>query len=196
VSVLRLLAERRFLALVCAGTILGVATIGDGFVYLGLQQKLDFEPGMFPLLFVATALVYMVLAVPMGRLADRVGRAKVFLGGHALLLLLYASLLISDLGLAGVVACTSLLGAYYAATDGVLSAMASAMLAKEVRGTGLGALVTATATSRLVAAILFGALWTAFGYESAVVFFAALLVASLLGAAFVLVRFREQFAHA
>ena len=54
----------------------------DGFVYLGLQQKLDFEPAMFPLLFVGTASVFMVLAVPMGRLADRVGRTKVFLGGY------------------------------------------------------------------------------------------------------------------
>jgi MFS family permease len=193
---LSLLAERRFLALVLAGTILGVATMSDGFVYLGLQQELEFEPGMFPLLFVATAFVYMLLAVPMGRLADRVGRAKVFLGGNALLLLLYAALLTADLGLAGVVACTSLLGAYYAATDGVLTAMASAMLKKEVRGTGLAVLGTATTMSRLVSAVLFGALWTAFGYQSAVVFFAGFLVFSLLGAAVVLFRARAPLAHA
>ena len=40
---------------------------------------------VFPLLFVGTALVYMLLAVPAGRLADRVGRGRVFVGGYALL---------------------------------------------------------------------------------------------------------------
>ena len=43
-------------------------------------------PSFFPLLFVGTALVYMLLAVPAGRLADRIGRGKVFLGGYVLLL--------------------------------------------------------------------------------------------------------------
>ena len=76
VSRLRLLSERRFLYLGVAGSLLGVATISDGFVYLGLQRTLDFEPGVFPLLFVATAAMYMILAVPVGRLADRVGGAR------------------------------------------------------------------------------------------------------------------------
>ena len=74
--------------------------MSDGFVYLGLQQKLDFEPGMFPLLFVTIASVFMVLAVPMGQLADRVGRTKVFLGGYCLLLPVYGLLLATDVGLA------------------------------------------------------------------------------------------------
>lgn len=33
-----------------------------------------------------TALVYMVLAAPAGRLADRYGRPRVFLAGYGLLL--------------------------------------------------------------------------------------------------------------
>ena len=35
----------------------------------------------FPLLFVGTAAIFMLLAVPAGRLADRIGRGAVFLGG-------------------------------------------------------------------------------------------------------------------
>ena len=48
---------------------------------------------LFPLLFVGTALAFMLLAVPVGRLADRIGRGRVFLGGYVLLLPVYASLL-------------------------------------------------------------------------------------------------------
>jgi len=193
---LRLLAERRFLGLGLAGALLGVATMSDGFVYLGLQQKLDFEPGMFPLLFVATASVFMLLAVPMGQLADRVGRTKVFLGGYCLLLPVYGLLLATDVGLPAVVLATVLLGTFYAATDGVLAAMASALLPEEVRGTGLAALVTATSTGRMLASILFGALWTAFGYEAAVAAFVVVLLSALATATPVLVRMQRRASNA
>ncbi len=193
---MRRLLERRFVALAAAGTLLGVATMSDGFVYLGLQRKLDFEPGMFPLLFVASASVYMLLAVPIGRLADRVGRTKVFLAGYTLLLPVYGCLLLSDVGVPGVVACTILLGTFYAATDGVLAAMGSALLPPDVRGTGLAALITATSTGRLVASVLFGALWTAFGYETAVVFFAGALVLALAGAVPILTHMARRASYA
>ena len=71
----------------------GLATLSDGFLYLGLQDRIGFAPRYLPLLFVGTAIVFMVLAVPMGRLADRVGRGRVFVGGYVLLLCVYSSLL-------------------------------------------------------------------------------------------------------
>ena len=80
--------------LVIAGAGLSLATISDGFVYLTLQRRLDLNTGLFPLLYVATALVYLVLAVPVGRLADRVGRVPFFLGGYAVLLGVYPTLLL------------------------------------------------------------------------------------------------------
>ncbi len=193
---LRLLLDRRFLALSAAGGVLGLATISDAFIYLGLQHELDFQPGIFPLLFVATAAVYMLLAMPIGRLADRIGRSRVFLAGYALLVPVYGCLLLSDVGIPGVVACTVLLGTFYAATDGVLAAMASALLPEPIRGTGLAALVTATSTGRLFASVLFGALWTAFGYETAVLAFVAALVLALAAAVPVLAQRRSRPSHA
>jgi MFS family permease len=43
------------------------------------------DPQYFPLLFVGTAFVYLLLAVPAGRLADGTGRRTLFLAGHVLL---------------------------------------------------------------------------------------------------------------
>ena len=195
-SRLRLLSDRRFFCLGVAGSVLGLATMSDGFVFLGLQRKLDFEPGVFPLLFVATAAVYMLLAVPVGRLADRVGRSRVFIFGYVLLLPVYGCLLLSGIGLGGVVLCTVLLGAFYAATDGVLAAMASAILPPEVRATGLATLVTATSVGRLLASVLFGALWTAFGYGTAVAAFVVILTVAVATATPVLVYMHRQGRHA
>jgi MFS family permease len=168
----RLLRDARFRVLVLVGAALGLVTVSDGFLYLGLQRRLDFDPAFFPLLFVGSALAYMVLAVPAGALADRVGRARVFVGGYALLLVVYTSLLVPALGTPELIAYLVLLGAYYAATDGVLMAIASAMLPDDQQATGLALLVTAVTVAKLLAALLFGALWTAFGLETAAVVFA------------------------
>ena len=176
----RLLSGARFRALVLAGAVLGLVTISDGFVYLVLQRNADLDLGFFPLLYVGTALVYMLLAMPAGRLADRYGRVRVFVAGYAVLFALYASLLVPDTGVAGVALALVLLGTYYAATEGVLMALASATLPPELRASGLAVLVTGTSVARLLASVLFGAAWTLLGLQVAVAAFGAALVAAAL----------------
>lgn len=77
-----LLRERDFRSLTLAGVLLGFATISDAFLYLSIQQRLQLNVGLFPLLFVVTAAAYMVFAIPMGRLSDRFGRGRILLGGY------------------------------------------------------------------------------------------------------------------
>jgi hypothetical protein len=84
----------------------------------------------------------------------------VFLAGYALLLGVYAVLLRSGHGPVELIVCLLLLGAYYAATDGVIMAIASAALPPALITSGLALLTTATALSRLLASVLYGALWT------------------------------------
>jgi MFS family permease len=186
-----LLRERRFRVLMGVGAMLALTTMSDGFLYLGLQSRLDFDISLFPLLFVGTALAYMLLAVPVGLLADRVGRGRVFIGGYLLLLVVYTSLLLPSIEVPLLVVYLVLFGAYYAATDGVLMALASAVLPPELRASGLALIVTATSLARLVAAIAFGGLWTLFGVETAVLAFAGGLAVSAAVAALVLARTGE-----
>jgi len=183
-----LLSIRRFRVLVLLASALAVTTLSDGFLYVGLQQRIDFDPSLFPLLYTGTALSYMLLAVPLGRLADRVGRLRVFIAGYAILILAYTSLLLPSVHVALLVGYLVVLGAFYAATDGVLMALAASMLPERLRATGLGLLVTATSAGRLVASVAFGALWTWLGLTSAVIVVSAGLGLTTLGAAVVLAR--------
>lgn len=118
---------------------------------------------MFPLLAASTAMAYVALAVPAGRIADRVGRATIFIAGHVVLLGVYAMLWLSNGGIPFAFVCALLLGSYYAMTDGVLAAAASAIVPAEMRGTGLALLGTAVSLSRLVASFAFGWAWTQYG---------------------------------
>jgi MFS family permease len=173
---------------VVVAAVLGLMTVSDAFVYLTFQRRSGWAAGSFPLLFVGTALAYLALAVPVGRLADRRGRAPVFLAGYLLLAAAYVVLRGAGPGLPTLVLLLGLLGAYYAATDGVLMAMASAVVPDELRTSGLALLTTVTASARLVASLLFGLLWTWRGMDGALTFFLSGLLVAIPLAGALLVR--------
>ena len=178
-SALGLMKSKTFSTVVALGCVLGLATMSDGFVYVGLQHRIGFETRLLPLLYVGTSLVYMVLAVPVGKLADRYGRMLVFGVGYSLLLVLYATLLLPSVGPTMLVLCILLFGTYYAATDGVLMALASPLLPEETRGSGLALVTTGTTLARLFGSLAFGALWTLAGLNAAVIVFMIALAFAL-----------------
>jgi MFS family permease len=171
-----LLADKGFRRIALAGGLLSAVTVSDAFVYLVYQHRTHMSSTPFPLLFVGTALAYLLLAVPLGRLSDRIGRAPVFLGGHLLLIGCYAILRGSGPGFLTIALILGLLGTYYAATDGVLMAMGSAVIPDELRTSGLAWLTTVTVTAKLVASIGFGLLWKFHGPDGALSFFLVGLV--------------------
>jgi MFS family permease len=185
----------RFRALLIAAGALALATASDAFVFLVLQEKLDLSLGLFPLLFVGMTSVYMLLAVPVGRIADRIGRGRVLLAGYALLLAVYGALVAPIGGPLLVALALTLMGTYYAATDGVLAAFGSAIVPDAVRGSGLALLNTTTGVMKLLSSIAFGALWTLTSTNTAITVFGAALLLAMGLAALSFVRTREDAAH-
>jgi len=178
----------RFRAIVVAGFVLGLPTMSDGFIFLSLQNRLQMGVTAFPLFYVATSLFTAMFSVPSGRLADRIGRTKVLLLGYALLGAIYATLLSPAISPALALIPLAMLGAYYAATDGVLTAMAAAALPQSGTGTGLSVLATATNISRLAASILFGLIWSRASLAAATVVYLAALAIAIVAASVVLIR--------
>ena len=176
---LALLADRRFALLVVATTVLGILTVGDGFVYLALQKRDNLAINYFPLLYVGTNLAYFVMAVPFGQLADRLGRTRMFLAGHLALPLTY---LLAGGPLSGpvvVLGCLLLLGSYYAATDGVLAALAGRIVPAPARASGIATAQTVQAAARFVSSLAFGLSWTLYGPRTALYLVASVLVVAL-----------------
>jgi len=182
--------DSRFRLLLLAAGGLALASVSDVLIYLGLQRQGDFEPTVFPLLFVFTAVVFMALAIPVGRLADRTGRVPVLIAGYALLLPVYG-LLVAPVGPAGTALCVVALGAYFAATDGVATALAGAILPDRLQASGIGILITVTSIGKLGSSLAFGALWFALGLQGAVLVFAAALAAALAVATPLLMRMQR-----
>ncbi|WP_171171437.1 MFS transporter [Streptomyces sp. I05A-00742] len=171
---------------VCAA-LLGLTTVSDSFLYLTLQRRLDLSESWFPLLPLGTSAGFLLLAVPVGILADRFGRRLFFLCGHLALLGAYGVLVV-PLGGSPALACVvlALHGAFYAATDGVLAAATADAVPEAVRGSGLAVVQTGQAAARFVCSIAFGAAWTAWGDRTALAVAAAGLAVSALVSAVLL----------
>lgn len=183
-----LLRDRKFVLLLLAALILSLTSVSDALIYVGLQRKIDFDPAVFPLLYVITAVAFMALAIPIGRLADRVGRVPVLIGGFAMLFFDYAALISDHLGYVELVLCLLALGAFFACSEGVLTAVAGAALPDDLQASGIGILITVVSIGNLVSSIAFGALWVTLGLQQAVIVFAAGLALALMIAAPLLVR--------
>ncbi|NQX10549.1 MFS transporter [Microbacteriaceae bacterium VKM Ac-2855] len=179
-------APRRMLL---AAGLLGLLTVGDGFVYLVLQSRDAFATQWFPLLYVGTNAAYLALAIPFGRLADRWGRVRMFVAGHGVLLAVYLLAATPASGAPVTLLCLLLLGIFYASTDGVLAAIAGGSVRPELRASGIAAAQTVVAVARLIASVGFGVLWFALGRDGAMLAIAGGLVLGLIGA-FLLLRER------
>ena len=151
--------------LLLVASLLGVLTIGDGFIYLVLQDRSSFAAQFFPLLYVGTNVAFLALAVPVGRLADRFGRARTLVLGHGLLLAAYVSATLPMTGPVITIVCLVLLGGYYAATDGILAVLATQFTTSDTRATAIAAAQTVVAIARFISAAGFGILWFAIGRE-------------------------------
>src|SRR5919197_695569 len=108
-----LLREPAFRRLTLAAGGLALATLSDGFLYLGLQDRMGFAPRYLPLLCV------------------------------------YSSLLVSSISPFALVLYLAAFGTFYAATDGVVMALAGALLPEEMRASGMGLLTAVVASARL-----------------------------------------------
>ncbi|MBT2481702.1 MFS transporter [Streptomyces sp. ISL-94] len=158
--------------------LLGLCTVSDGFVFLLLQRATGIADRWFALLPLGTAAAFFLLALPLGRLADRIGRSRVFLGGHLALLAGYGLLLVGGHHPALPYAVLLLHGGFYAATDGVLMAAAAGAVPEEHRGGGLALVQTGQALARFAASLGFGAAWTVWGARPALAVAAVLLAAA------------------
>ena len=176
-------ADRRLRPIVTLATIFSIVTIGDVFLYVLLVQRSQVSSYWIPLFYTGTAASFLVLAFPMGYIADRIGRRRTFIAAHGPLLLAYGVALGFRAWPWNALMCVALLGAYYAASEGVLAGLAASRLPSGTRAIGLASVATAVSVGRMGSSMAFGFLWTRSGDLVAVLIFTSALILTLCVAA-------------
>jgi hypothetical protein len=176
-----LISNARLRRLLIVAFLFGIVTVSDAFLYLMMARRSEAATPWLPLLYTGTSLAFVVLAVPLGRVADRVGARTIFVMSHVPLLFAYAVAAQRSVPWPwNAILCVCLLGTYYAGTDGVLAAVTSLVLPPEVRSTGLALVATATSGARLVSSVVFGLLWTQWNAQAGIAVFGGALAALVL----------------
>lgn len=172
-----------FPILLVLAAVVGASEISPGLLFVVVRARTGIELAGVPLLQVGCALACVALVVPLGRLADRVGALWVFLLGQLALVIAYGWMLAGLAGWGGAVVAALLVGAHYAATEGVLVAIASATLRRERLATGLSVLAAVGLLARVGSAVAFGAIWERAGTTAAIGASAGVAGASVLAVA-------------
>ncbi len=137
----------------------------DAFLLLRAEQA-GIKPAVLPLLWMALHFSKVISSLIFGDLSDKVGRKTLIFVGWILYALVYAGFAFVS---ADWQAWTLFLvyGLYFGLTEGAEKALVADLVPKEKRGTAYGFYNLAFSVTVFPASLIFGAIWTNFGAETA-----------------------------
>jgi MFS family permease len=150
-----------FWAVVSVAGVLTLARFSEAFLVLR-AQNVGLPIALVPIVMVVMNVVYAIAAYPAGALSDAVGR-------NTMLALGIVFLIIADLVLAFGTTITLMMlgtafwGLHMGFTQGLLAALVADTAPLELRGTAFGLFNFACGIALLVASVIAGALWDAYG---------------------------------
>lgn len=151
----------RFWLIVAFGAILTLARFSEAFLLLR-AESVGLAVGYIPLVLIVMNLFYAASAYPFGQLSDRGSRSSLLAVGIGFLIA--ADLVLAVAGETWLVLVGSMLwGLHMGATQGLLNAVVAAAVPADLRGTAFGVFNLVTGGALLLASVLAGFLWTAYG---------------------------------
>jgi MFS family permease len=168
-----------FWIVVLLGTQLSLARFSEAFLVLR-AQNVGLAIGYVPLIMIVMNVAYAGFAYPAGAAADRLPRRALLLAGLALLVA-------ADLVLAAAVspltafAGAALWGLHMAFTQGLFAKLVADTAPPDLRATAFGVFNLISGVALLLASVIAGALWTAFGPPTTFLAGAALATAAAIG---------------
>ena len=151
----------KFWMVVLVGAVFTLARFSEAFLVLRAQE-VGLAVAFVPLVMIVMAAFYAAAAFPAGAAADRVDQRKLLLAGLVLLIM-------ADLALAFaaspmlVLVGAGLWGLHMAFTQGLLAKLVADTAPADLRGTAFGLFNLVSGGALLLANLIAGALWSAFG---------------------------------
>lgn len=146
------------------GLVFTLARFSEAFLILRAQSA-GLPPMWAPVVLVVMGVAYSLSAYPAGALSDRMRRLDVLLVGLALLIA--ADLVLAFVpGLLGLGIGVALWGLHMGFTQGLFNALIADAAPAELRGTAFGMFHLLTGVALLLASLIAGALWDAFGFQA------------------------------
>ena len=151
----------RFWVIVALGGVFTLARFSEAFLILRAQD-VGLGLGQVPLALVVMSLSYALFAYPAGAAADRIHHRSLLLAGIAPLVAADLVLAAADSALPVWIGC-ALWGLHMAFTQGLFAKLVADAAPDALRGTAFGVFNLASGVALLLASVIAGALWSAYG---------------------------------
>jgi len=150
-----------FWIIVAIAGVLTLARFSEAFLVLR-AQNVGFEVARAPLVMVVMSIVYAITAYPAGVALDR-GRGAPLLAAGVVALIAADIVLALASGAVSVLAGAALWGLHMGLTQGLLAALVAGAAPNDLRGTAFGVFNLVCGIALLIASVLAGWLWDAYG---------------------------------
>jgi MFS family permease len=152
---------RNFIIFIMIVGIFELGNSSDAFIILRAQERGLSIAGIFAML-IAFNFVYTVIALPAGKLSDRIGRRRIIMAGWALYVLTYLGLAVARSAV-HIVVLYVIYGAYYGLSYGTAKAMVADFVPPAVHGMAYGTYNAVLGLTDLPASLIAGVLWSGVG---------------------------------
>ncbi len=150
-----------FWSVVGLGAVLTLARFSEALLVLRAQDT-GLPIALVPLAMVVMSSAYSLSAYPAGVLSDRVDRTTILMGGLVALVIADVVLALSG-GIAATLVGVGFWGLHMGLTQGLLAALVADTAPPQLRGTAFGLFNLVSGLVLLIASVLAGVLWDAFG---------------------------------
>lgn len=174
----------RYWLVVGLGAVFTLARFSEAFLLLRAQD-LNLELRYIPIVMIVMNIFYAGGSYPAGVIADRIRSRILLLFGLVLLIVADIVLAFATIPLTVLVG-AALWGLHMAFTQGLLAKLVADTAPAELRGTGFGVFNFVSGGALLLASVIAGSLWSAYGASAAFLagaFFALVAALGLLAAA-------------
>jgi MFS family permease len=121
-------------------------------------NEVGVKVAFIPLVYLVTSIVSVLLAIPIGSFADKIGKERILVAGFLVYAIVYFGFGTTT-STGTIVALFALYGLYSAATDGIQKAFVSDIIDKNKQGTGLGIYNALLGITLLPASVIAGLLY-------------------------------------
>jgi MFS family permease len=173
--------SRRYWFIVALGGVFTLARFSEAFLILRAKD-VGLTSGLIPIVMVVMNVVYAAFAYPAGVLADRVHPRVLLVVGLGVLVVADGVLAVAASPVLAFIG-SGLWGLHMAFTQGLLSKLVANAAPDELRGTAFGLFNLVSGGAILLASVIAGGLWSAFGPSATFIAgagFAAIAAAGLL----------------
>ncbi|MEQ1710017.1 MAG: MFS transporter [Hyphomicrobium sp.] len=170
---------RSFWAVVAIMAVFTLARFSEAFLVLK-SQNVGLPIAWVPIVMVVMNIVYALISYPAGAMSDRIGRNGILVVGISLLI-------VADLILAFATNVPAVLlgvlfwGLHMGLTQGLLATLVADSAPEDLRGTAFGIFNLAGGVAMLIASVIAGGLWDAYGSRMTFLAGAAFTAIALLG---------------